>query len=88
MKEALSPYAKLVDDQRQMTPDWYTFFTELVRTAPLAPCTVAELPSAIKNQGVRGFVTDATSSTFHAIAVGSGSNKVPVISDGIGWRIG
>lgn len=51
--------------------------------------TVALLPSAVTvGAGVRSFVTDATSTTFLSIVSGGGSNKVPVVSNGINWVIG
>lgn len=50
---------------------------------------VASLPAASTvGAGGRSFVTDATSSTFNALAVGGGSNAVPVFSDGTNWKIG
>jgi hypothetical protein len=59
--------------------------TSVVTTAT----TVAALPvAATVGAGARAFVTDATSSTFAAAAVGGGSTKVPVYSDGTGWFIG
>jgi len=33
-------------------------------------------------------VTDATVTTFNSTVAGSGSNKVPVVSDGTSWLIG
>lgn len=48
--------------------------------------TVSTLPTGAK--GARSFVSDATSSTFNAAAVGSGSNNVPVFHDGTGWKVG
>ena len=48
--------------------------------------TVAKLPTG--GQGMRAFVTDATSTTFGAAAVGGGANKVPAFHDGTGWKIG
>jgi hypothetical protein len=51
--------------------------------------TVAQLPSASAvGAGGRSYVTDANSATFGAAAVGSGSNKMPVFSDGTNWFIG
>jgi hypothetical protein len=51
--------------------------------------TVAGLPTAgTSNKGLRAFVTDATSVTFHAAVVGGGSNNVGVVCDGTGWYIG
>lgn len=50
---------------------------------------VASLPSAATSgAGARSFVTDATSTTFLSVVSGSGSNSVPVVSDGTNWRIG
>lgn len=54
----------------------------------LAPCTVAQLPTAIGNQGVRGMVTDANATTFLSTVAAGGSNIVPVISNGTNWVIG
>ncbi len=55
----------------------------------VTPVTVANLPSAaVAGAGARAFVTDATSTTFHALAVGGGANSVPVFVDGSQWRIG
>lgn len=48
--------------------------------------TVATLPAG--SAGSRAFVTDATTTTFASIVVGSGSNGVPVYHDGTDWRIG
>jgi hypothetical protein len=57
--------------------------------ANLAPCTVANLPTAsTANKGARGMVTDATATTFASIVAGTGKNVVPVYSDGTNWRIG
>ena len=36
----------------------------------------------------RALVNDATSTTFHDIVSGGGSNTVPVFYDGTNWRIG
>ena len=50
---------------------------------------VANLPSASSaGAGARGFVTNATSSTFYSVVAGGGSIGVPVFSDGTNWRIG
>lgn len=50
---------------------------------------VAELSAPINSgQGQRDFVTDATSTTFLAAAVGGGANRVPVVFDGVAWVIG
>lgn len=57
-------------------------------TTYLAPCIVSALPAASGNQGLRGLVTDATAVTFHSTVAGTGSNIVPVISDGTNWLIG
>jgi hypothetical protein len=48
--------------------------------------TVATLPSPV--QGGRSFVTDATSITFAAAAVGGGTNIITVWSNGSSWFIG
>lgn len=55
----------------------------------VSPVSVANLPSAVTaGQGARAFVSDATSATFNAAAVGGGANIVPVFSDGTSWKIG
>lgn len=60
--------------------------TSYVRVLPV---TVANLPSAsAAGAGASAFVSDATSTTFHAAPVGGGSQFVPVYSDGTIWRIG
>lgn len=49
------------------------------------------LPSAAGNAGMRAMINDSTvaaSGNFGAIAVGGGSNIVPVFSDGNDWLIG
>jgi Major tropism determinant N-terminal domain len=47
------------------------------------------IPSAsTAGVGARAFVSDATVATFGTAYTGSGSNKVPVYSDGAVWRIG
>jgi len=64
----------------------------LVATPPMVAggaFTVATLPAAATaGVGARSFVTDANASTFNTVAAGSGTNKVPVFSDGTAWRIG
>lgn len=51
--------------------------------------TVAGLPAAATvGAGARAFVTDATSTTFAATAVGGAANAVPVWTDGTTWKIG
>jgi len=50
---------------------------------------VGSLPSAsVVGAGARAFVTDALNTTFASVVIGSGSNNVPVYSDGTDWRIG
>jgi hypothetical protein len=61
-------------------------FSSYVKTTPV---TVSGLPAAATaGAGARAFVTDATATTFASIVAGSGSNGVPVYSDGTNWRIG
>jgi hypothetical protein len=51
--------------------------------------TVSTLPAASTvGVGVRSFVADATATTFASNAIGGGTNKVPVYSDGTNWKIG
>ena len=49
--------------------------------------TVSQLPT-VGIKGRRLFVSDATSSTFAATAVGGGSYSVPVFDNGTAWLIG
>jgi len=49
--------------------------------------TVASLGPA-STIGERGFVTDASATTFNSVVAGGGANTVPVFSDGTSWRIG
>lgn len=58
----------------------------LMDGSPYPVCTVADLPTG--EAGDKGFVTDATSTTFAATATGGGANAVPVYHDGAGWRVG
>jgi hypothetical protein len=48
---------------------------------------VADLPSAT-TAGQRTFVSDSNTTTFNATVVGSGSNTVPVFSNGTNWKVG
>lgn len=53
------------------------------------PTTVSALPSCSSTlQGARMYVTDATSTTFHATVVGGGSTPIMVVCDGTNWKIG
>ena len=65
---------------------WYRFLAALGAVPQYSACTVANLPQP--NIPARGFVTDATSTTFSSTVAGSGSNFVPVFFDGKKWRIG
>jgi len=50
---------------------------------------VNELPSAADSGiGSRAFVTDSSITTFGSIVASGGTDKVPVYSDGIDWRVG
>ncbi len=52
--------------------------------------TVTALPAAAPNQGAQATVTDANASpyTFHGqIAVGGGTIRARVMSDGTNWRL-
>lgn len=50
---------------------------------------VSALPAAATaGNGARATVSDATVTTFHSVAVGGGSNMVPVFVDNGVWRIG
>ena len=51
--------------------------------------TVATLPAAATAlKGARAYVTDATSTTFNAAAVGGGANLIGVTCNGSAWLIG
>jgi hypothetical protein len=57
------------------------------------PVLVGDLPAAATvGAGTRGFVSDATATTFASVVTGSGTastaGTVPVYSDGTDWRIG
>jgi hypothetical protein len=53
------------------------------------PVAVSALPNAATvGAGTRGFVNDATATTFASTVAGGGANKVPVYSDGTNWLIG
>jgi hypothetical protein len=56
---------------------------------PITPGTLASLPSAATaGIGARTIITDATTPTFGAAAVGGGAVKIPVWSDGSAWMVG
>lgn len=63
-----------------------TNFNDLLRSMFVPACLVSELPAAVAS--VRGFVTDANSTTFASVVAGGGANGVPVYFDGTDWRIG
>lgn len=51
--------------------------------------TYSGLPNAgTAGAGARSFITDANTTTFLAIVGGSGSNSVPVVSNGTNWIVG
>ena len=51
--------------------------------------SVAMLPNAnTVGAGARAFVYDSITATFASAAVGGGSNRVPVYSNGRNWLIG
>jgi len=53
------------------------------------PVLTSALPNAATvGAGTRGFVSDATTTTFGNPPTGGGSNNVPVYSDGSQWLIG
>lgn len=63
--------------------------TRMARMGTGTAQLVSELPAAsTAGAGARGFVTDATASTFYSVVAGGGSIGVPVFSDGTNWRIG
>lgn len=82
--------------QYNRTPNTYSFvangavsFTAGSGYVATPPLTVSTLPAAATaGAGARAFVTDANSTTFNAAAVGGGTNRVPVWSNGSGWFVG
>lgn len=50
--------------------------------------TVATLPAASANPGIKASVSDANSTTFASVVAGGGANIVPVYSNGTNWIIG
>jgi len=66
---------------------WYRYFQNNSDSDEFDPCTVGNLPKQV-TAGGRGFVTDATASTFYSVVAGGGALFVPVFYDGTNWRIG
>jgi hypothetical protein len=66
---------------------WYRYFQNNADTDEYDACKYAELPAQV-TAGGRGFVTDATASTFYSIVAGGGALFVPVFFDGVNWRVG
>ena len=51
--------------------------------------TVSTLPSAVDSGvGARAFVTDSSVATFGSTVSAGGTNKVPVYSNGVDWKVG
>ena len=76
-------------------PDWggrlYTRVNEALASVPgnPTPLPAANLPlPTAALLGSRGFVSDATATTFDSIVAGGGTHPVPVFCDGSVWRIG
>jgi len=93
LPQATSQYD--VHFQDQYSSALRIFFNRLVgaynalQARNLAATTVAGLPTAGTSlKGVKGFVTDATATTFASVVAGTGANAVPVYCDGTNWRIG
>ena len=61
--------------------------TMVIQQQTVPVTTVVGLPPP-GTRGRRGFVTDATSTTFGAAPVGAGSDVVPVFDNGTAWVIG
>ena len=74
------------------TTDGYMNINKMRATSVIGTnaTTVSALPAptSLADTGLRSFVTDATSTTFGAAAVGGGANRVPVFCDGYAWLIG
>lgn len=70
-------------------PDAGVINASWISLGTLPASTVAQLPAAgITSMGTKGFVTDATVTTFASVVAGSGANAVPVYCDTANWRIG
>lgn len=61
------------------------YFHNRLITTPLTKAQLDALPNL--TEGMRGFCTDATATTFASTLSGGGSNNVPVYYDGA-WKIG
>jgi hypothetical protein len=75
---------------RNRTADSTPFIVNTDGTVQLQVMAVSDLPVAT-TAGLKTFVNDANlvaSNNFGAVVGGSGSNVVPVYSDGANWRIG
>jgi len=57
-------------------------------TVQTTPTVFDQLPNAVGNAGARAFITNCSTTTFGAAADGSGSNQVPVWSNGTNWYVG
>ena len=79
--ESLDDYAPLYSPHFSGVPLCFQIVT--------VPTVAAKLPVAsMAMQGARGFVTDATATTFLSIVAGGGSNAVPVVCNGTNWLVG
>lgn len=65
-----------------------TFDALRVNSITVSTLKVSQLPTASSCKGRRYMVSDATATTFWSTVAGSGSNTVPVTSDGTNWKIG
>ena len=60
--------------------------THVVKTTPT---TYSGLPTAASvGAGARAFITDGNTTTFMATVGGSGSNSIPIYSNGTNWLVG
>ena len=94
--------AAIVKEDRHPTYEFFDFLkrlqatltshaaglTELTPPIALTSKTVATLPAAASNTGVRYLVTDSNTATFNAVVAGGGANIVPAFSNGTTWRVG
>lgn len=86
-----SDYGKIRNADDTPSKEWVTFVRDLeayLRAPSLESRTVAQLPPAAANTGVRYLVTNATVTTFASTVAGGGANIVPVVSNGTNWVIG
>jgi hypothetical protein len=72
-----------------MSEEWVRYLTVTLPAAlGLKVYTFDTLPAAADMAYTRAFVSDSNATTFAAVVAGGGTDRVPIFSDGINWRIG